>query len=241
MPLSNMIELCTRSRYGKWSTGNPWSSSAHTLPREVTWHPELRQLVFSPLEEQTALRGAVIGHLTPQPLAAGTVLPLGLPAMLGNQSELNVSFARPSSACTMTVRFMADHADNRSGSSCSIDYLPPPADSAAVTCDGYKHQLKLSPSDTAIQVRVFVDNVFSEAYFQGGRVVMTLPAQPCVKCAMYVSASGSDVASVSATVHRVNSIWVAPADVLRAERPDKGDSPLMAARIDREQRGGDTA
>ena len=70
---------------------------------------------------------------------------------------------------------------------------------------------------------------------------MTLPAQPCVKCGMYVSASGSDVASVSATVHRVNSIWVAPADVLRAERPDKGDSPLMAARIDREQRGGDTA
>ena len=52
--------------YGEWNTGNPWDSSAHTLPREMTWHAELQQLVFSPLPEQTQLRGAVIGQLAKQ-------------------------------------------------------------------------------------------------------------------------------------------------------------------------------
>jgi hypothetical protein len=114
-----------------------------------------------------------------------------------------------------------------------------------------------------IEIRVFVDNVFSEgaldifalaphtlnlrfrchalAYFQGGRVVMTLPAKPCATCQMFVSCNGSDVSLLSATVHRVNSIWVSPSDVLRAKRGDNGDSLLMAARIDNQQRGGDAA
>jgi hypothetical protein len=174
-------------------------------------HPELRQLVFSPLEEQTALRGDTIGKLKAQVLTADKIVSLGLPPMLGNQSELNVSFARPAAvrtnvgckanavmclvmishvrlcmqATTISVEFMADRADNRSGSGCSIAYLPPPADSAVVDCDGYKHQLKLSSSGTSIvyiacglvravqsdrafiadktiEIRVFVDNVFSE-------------------------------------------------------------------------------
>jgi hypothetical protein len=81
----------------------------------------------------------------------------------------------------------------------------------------------------------------ASVYFQGGRVVMTLPAKPCVTCGMYVSSSGSDVSLLSATVHRVNSIWVSPADVLRTERRDNGDSRLMAARIDSQQRRGSAA
>ena len=52
--------------YGEWNTGNPWDSSAHSLPREMTWHAELQQLVFSPLEEQKQLRGQVLGQLSQQ-------------------------------------------------------------------------------------------------------------------------------------------------------------------------------
>ena len=65
--------------YGPWGGSNTWDSSAHTLPREVTWNPELQQLVFAPVEEQALLRGAVIGQLKPQPLGAAKVVHVGLP------------------------------------------------------------------------------------------------------------------------------------------------------------------
>ena len=61
---------------------------------------ELRQLVFSPLQEQTALRGDTIGKLKAQVLTADKFVSLGLPPMLGNQSEVNISFARPASVRT---------------------------------------------------------------------------------------------------------------------------------------------
>lgn len=54
--------------FGPWAGTNTWDASAHTLPREVTWHPELQQLVYSPLAEQDALRGTVIGRLKTQPM-----------------------------------------------------------------------------------------------------------------------------------------------------------------------------
>ena len=69
---------------------------------------------------------------------------------------------------------------------------------------------------------------------------MTLPAKSCAACDVYVSASESGVSLISATVYSVKSIWVTPADVLKAERPDNGDSALMAARIHSQQRGSGT-
>eukprot|EP01043_Picozoa_sp_COSAG02_P065265 COSAG02_NODE_9793_length_2109_cov_1.419900_3_plen_209_part_00 len=145
---SNITGGWAQIAYGKWNTGNPWSSSSHTLPREVTWcdalvlqiaywkypeqvvvghrHPELRQLVFSPLDEQTALRGDIIGRLKPQPLAAGQVVALGLPPMLGNQSELNISFARPASVgIPLTNCSSFDRSnDNTNGASSMACTLP---------------------------------------------------------------------------------------------------------------------
>ena len=45
-----------RQRRINWGWARVPPSSTQTLPREVTWHPELQQLVFSPVEEQAALR-----------------------------------------------------------------------------------------------------------------------------------------------------------------------------------------
>lgn len=38
-----------------WGWGVP-PLNAESLPRHVTWNPELRQLCYSPLEEQSSLR-----------------------------------------------------------------------------------------------------------------------------------------------------------------------------------------
>ena len=66
-----------------WATVPP--ASTQTLPREVTWHPELQQLVFSPVEEQSSLRENVIGSLNQHRLIPNNTEPMGLPHQLGNQ------------------------------------------------------------------------------------------------------------------------------------------------------------
>ena len=84
---------------------------------------------------------------------------------------------------------------------------------------------------------LLVWGVVGAAFFQGGRVAMTLPAKPCVTCEMYVVAE-SGASLLSAVVYTVKSIWVTPTEVLSTDRPDNGDTRLMSARIDREQLGG---
>ena len=57
---------------------------------------------------------------------------------------------------------------------------------------------RLSPADKTIDVRVFVDNVMAEVYFQNGRVAMTVPAFcRSETCGMAVGASAAGGASLA--------------------------------------------
>eukprot|EP00935_MAST-01C_sp_MAST-1C-sp1_P002374 g2374.t1 len=47
-----------------WAWANVPPDSVQTLPREVTWNPELEQLVFSPVDEQAQLRVATLAQLS---------------------------------------------------------------------------------------------------------------------------------------------------------------------------------
>ena len=230
--------------YGPWNDGNAWESSSHTLAREVTWHPELSQLVFAPLAEQEQLRSAVLGQLKPQPLNASQPLSLGLPSGTGRQAELAVSFQRPSVAVTLSVRVMAGTASP--GVDFTVEYVPG-KNVATVSSVGagrtVADTLALSPSDKTIDLRVFVDNVMAEAYFMGGRVAMTVAAPshslcPDGRCGMYVTASQAGATLASATAWGVKSIWVSPEEVLRTPRRDGGNVELMAERTHEQQRSG---
>ena len=231
--------------YGPWSDGDSWESSAHTLPREVTWHAELQQLVFAPLDpEQASLRGAVLGELSkPQLLpAGGAPLSLGLAPRRGNQSEVLLSFARPSSRVTLTLRVMAD-GSGAGGTDFTIRYAPPAAgsngsaSSVEVASGSTTDTLRLSPTDTTLELRVFVDNVFSEAYWQGGRVAMTVPSPPPADgaCGITVMADAAGAQLLSAVAYEVKSIWVSADEVLGTPRPDGGDVKTMLERISAEQ------
>ena len=230
--------------YGPWNDGSPWDSSAHTLPREVTWNPELQQLVFSPLVEQSQLRGSIVGQLKAQALPANKSLSLGLPRGAGNQTELVVSFERPTVAVKLTVEVMVGGAGT--GVAFTIDYTPPAADATGasvvpVSCPSIRatDSLRLSPKDRTIDVRVFVDNVMAEVYFQNGRVAMTVPSF-CHSdtCGMAVGASAGGASLASATAWAVKSIWVSPEEVLQTPRADGGaeNADAMAGRIHAQQR-----
>ena len=66
----------------------------------MTWHPELEQLLFSPVEEQAELRGAVVGS------HAGATLPPNSTAAITtdstNQTEIVVTFALPKAGASGT-------------------------------------------------------------------------------------------------------------------------------------------
>ena len=82
----------------------------------------------------------------------------------------------------------------------------------------YSATLALLPSDTTLELRVFVDNTFLEAYFMDGRVAITATlhgSSPEAGVALF--AANSTVTANAASVWHVNSIWVSPADVLATE------------------------
>ena len=91
-----------------WARQGPSCISSQTLPREVTWHPELQQLVHSPLEEQNALRGDVLGKISAGTSIRGPqdILDGKHSKDAGRQAEIRVSFARPAAPARLSVTVM---------------------------------------------------------------------------------------------------------------------------------------
>ena len=121
---------------------------------EVTWHPQLQQLVYSPVEEQEQLRRAVIGSLQSRVIAANATTALELPAQLGNQSEVRVSFERPAAAVRLSVNVMVDAARSAKGVEFFIDYQPGAA-KVTVGSGGTTDMLSLLAGDKTIDLALF--------------------------------------------------------------------------------------
>ena len=217
--------------------GWDWSLSTMTLPREVTWHPELQQLVHSPVEEQNQLRGDVIGSLWGHALVANVTTSLKLPARLGNQSEVRVSFERPAEAVRLSVNVMVDRP-SANGTEFYINYEPGATKVGVGRGSGDCHyMLSLLPGDKTIDLALYVDNTFTEAYWMGGRVAMTVDTETSGgHDDVTISASQSGT-TVSATVWQVGSIWVTPEAVKQTpRRDDPDDNPDAASRRNSHQK-----
>jgi len=211
-----------RINWGWATTAGP--TQVQTLPRDITWHPELQQLVYAPVEEQDTLREKVIGQFDGPVTLAST---LGLPKYVGNQSEVMVSFTRPKSDAVLGVKVMAS-LDGKAGTVFTVDYKHNET-VAKVGGGGVFDTLKLLDSDLSIDIRIYIDNLFAEVYFQGGRVAMTVntPAtddagitlSSSIPCRHYPDDCSAHT-SAKATAWSVSSIWVTPEEVLRTPRLD---------------------
>lgn len=97
-----------KKRRINWGWARVPPSSTQTLPRVVTWHPELQQLVFSPVEEQAALRALpALATMPSVTVGAGAQVSLGSwPDSVGNQSEVTASFQLPTKPATFGIGFM---------------------------------------------------------------------------------------------------------------------------------------
>ena len=200
-----------------WATVPP--ASTQTLPREVTWHPELQQLVYSPVEEQDSLRGSVIGSLKGEVLDANVSTSLQLPKQAGNQSEIRVSFERPTAAVRLSVHVMADAQRSIEGTEFFVEYVPS-ASTVQVGSGGTTDTLSLLPGDETINVTLYVDNTFTEAFWMDGRVAMTIvTATSGGNDDVTVGASQPGI-TATATAWEVGSIWVTPEVVKQTPRRD---------------------
>ncbi len=85
---------------------------------------------------------------------------------------------------------------------------------------GKTDELLVSPSDTNLTIRVYVDQQMSEAFWQGGRVAMTRQSAPTAQAGMAVHAIGDAPATLArAQAWRVDDIWISPEAVLASPRP----------------------
>ena len=182
-----------------------WATIAggvQSMARTVTYHPVLKQLVFSPAEEYSRLHEEppLTMHTTTAALRPGLSLSLGTwKPGIGNSSDANVSFVIPTHPTTLFVTVMSgalvitiDYTPgatevNASIQDCTIHdrwdqrfcRLPQPLRSAA---GGHQNQptavLRLLPTDEELTVRIFTDRTLIEAYWMDGRIAMTYPV-PC--------------------------------------------------------------
>jgi sucrose-6-phosphate hydrolase SacC (GH32 family) len=221
-----------------WVKATPQANTM-TLPREVTWHPQLQQLVFSPVKEQASLRRDVIGVL------GRTALPLGQPVAIGrgpvgNQSEVAVSFARPAASgpsgfnLTVPASFPARRGASPSmqGIVLTLDYSDS-SDGAVVVVGcrraNFSTSVKLLPADTTIDIRVFTDGIIVEVYVMGGRTAITLrtytlPGSTNATAAAPISVASvhgsAEMSVVSASAWKVGAIWVSTEEVLATPRTE---------------------
>ena len=140
-----------------------WVGSAKAIPRAVTYHPKLKQLVWSPIEEMAQL------HVGATPLASVVSVPLqqsGRPHSLlpaaaaaaaaaaasgaalyaggGTAADVNVSFAWPESASTLAVEVLGGTL------TAFIEFVPPPQRLAAANeSTGFSVRVGVAPGSHA--------------------------------------------------------------------------------------------
>merc|ERR1712194_567044 len=107
---------------------------------------------------------------------------------------------------------------------CTIDYTPPSSDlegntyyEVPVTCGSTKDTLRLLPTEKEVEIRVFNDWTFLEAYFQKGRIAMTVVAAFNDDTAVSLSSTAAVTAS-AVTAYPMNSPWVTEDEVRKSAR-----------------------
>lgn len=176
-----------------WAKVDP--ASTQTLPREITFNPEARALEQKPLDELAQLRDTGL-RLLNDTIVDGTL-------------DLNVSFAKHSEVIASFHPTTSVVGLNISGcATCQID-------GGNVSCADHTATLRLLPSETTLDLRVFTDATFLEAYFQNGRVAMTVKCDSAVAGDIAVFSTGNSARLASLAAYPLKSIWVG-SDAVRA-------------------------
>jgi sucrose-6-phosphate hydrolase SacC (GH32 family) len=120
------IDHAGRRLYWGWTAYTPPAQGVISLPRELTWNPELRQLVHTPVPELSALRDQpAIAELSATVLKPGEIQSFG--SWKGKdalQAEVDVTFQLPAHNASFGVVVMADAKVSKQGMLFWAEYFP---------------------------------------------------------------------------------------------------------------------
>ena len=139
-----------------------------------------------------------------------TSIPCPVPRTSGNPCTSGAKVATTVPGC----------GASSSSLSCTVEWTPPAAGSDAayvevpVSCGTVKDTLRILRTETIVELRVFYDATFAEAYFQQGRVAMTVPV-PLADADDLSFSSTAPHYDASVDVYAIKQIWTTP-DAVRA-------------------------
>ena len=201
-----------------WGWAKVAPGSTQTLPRAITFNPIARLLQQAPIEELKELRGTPTVSAFHVPVGPASV-DLKVDAHVASQSETVVSFALPTTPTTFGVSL----GPSASQLECTIDFVPNANASAAyydvgVACGKvtdtlrlrrFADTLRLLATEKSVELRLYSDATFVEAFFQQGRVAMTVDATFGADSTVSLVATAPLVAS-EVHVYPMRQIWTTP-------------------------------
>ena len=232
-----------KKRRINWGWAQVSPGSTLTLGREVVYNEELEQLEYLPLDEQKDLRMKQLTNIDkPQTMEGWTMLSNNdWPSDAGKQIEIVTSISI-STAMKATGKFgivvmTGDVATNTNGVYFYIDNCMKIYENENINCSvgameqGTNKQLfhdvlYISKTEAAIELRIFVDQTFHEAYWQNGRVAMTVnnPQQgdQLVENDVAFRSDGNDelLEVEYVNIYQVDDIWTTTEEILKTKRRD---------------------
>lgn len=182
-------------------------SGIQTIPRDMTYHPGLKRVVYSPVKEMDALHTTTLDHTTQRALEGESVA-----LKVSSACDIDLTFDVPTTATKITV--------DAGAGPFFIDFAPPPAGGddpwmVEVGFGGRTDALPLLRDDKELSLRIFLDGSVAEGYWMGGRVVLTDNTKPTTSA--HISATAAATLS-SATVYQMGDIHTTVEEVLAAPR-----------------------
>lgn len=129
--------------------------------------------------------------------------------------------------CTSGGKLAEAHCEGNTGFSCTVSYTPPSNASAPfyevpVKCGGTSDTLRLTASEQTVEIRALIDWTFVEAYFQSGRVAMTVAVtsdrKPLSDDTGLAVTSTAPVTAQSVVAYPIKGIWTTADEIRKAPR-----------------------
>jgi hypothetical protein len=200
-------------------------SGVMAIPREITYHPGIQQVVYTPVAEMAQMRDGFVDKLAPV-----QILQSGHAALRAARAgDVEVYFGVPAEKTTLSATIGAD------GSSVFIDFVPLTSRSRSSATLAivdrymvdvglrdatgktlYSDTLPLLSDDDHLSLRIFLDGTIAEAYWQAGRVAMTLPTTAAE--VVILSSSDASVRLLNASSYSMGSAYTSADRVLATPR-----------------------
>ena len=205
----------------RWVWGT-LASGIQTVPRDMTYHPGIKRIVYAPVAEMRKLRTGLIDSASGRGIGPGQ--PLILKA--STTCDIELAFAMPTKdssivvtlteSSTATINFTAPTGyPSRLGAGGAIRDPWMVSVGWAQSGAAYHDKLPMLPDDPSLTLRLFLDRHVAEAFFMGGRVVLTSDLLYLKPGSVTVSAT-SRVTLNAAVVHSMGDIHTSVDEVLAA-------------------------